>query len=41
MINPVLNVHRLLFVTTGIIALLSWSMGLLHRYAPARIRLLH
>jgi hypothetical protein len=30
MIHPVLNVHRLLFVTTGIIALLSWSMRLLH-----------
>jgi hypothetical protein len=30
MIHPVLDVHRLLFVTTAIIALLSWSIRLLH-----------
>jgi hypothetical protein len=30
MIYPVLNVHRLLFVATVVIALLSWSLRLLH-----------
>jgi hypothetical protein len=30
MIHPVLNVHRLLFVAIAIIALLSWSIRLLH-----------
>jgi hypothetical protein len=30
MMHPVLNVHQLLFVATAIIALLSWSIRLLH-----------
>ena len=30
MIYPVLNVHQLLFVATVVIALLSWSIRLLH-----------
>jgi hypothetical protein len=28
MIHPVLNVHRLLFLTTAIVALLSWGIRL-------------